>query len=253
MKGHTGGVTALAFSHDGELLSTGGSDGTVRVWDTRSAAERYALAEHSDAVTTITFSPDGKLLLSGSNDKSVRIWDLTDGTARARKLGGHFSGIRAAALAADGSKTYVVDLLGNAYVWDVRSMRIVVASPSSSNDHGLATFRLEGTHAAISEKGSGLRVWDAGAARNLVVLREQTESPVSTLAWLGPRLFVGDQAGTLSVYDLTELTLPISELVTHACGKGRVLSHRFTWIESAADPLIREVWDPEGTSRPVCY
>lgn len=32
LTGHTDSVTSIAFSHDGEMLSTGGMDGKVRIW-----------------------------------------------------------------------------------------------------------------------------------------------------------------------------------------------------------------------------
>ena len=41
-------------------------------------------------------------------------------------------------------------------------------------------------------------------------------------------------------------------LAARACAKERSLVPRFTWMELATDPIIREVWDPQGTSRSVC-
>ena len=76
-------------------------------------------------------------------------------------------------------------------------------------------------------------------------LRTGKEAPVSALLWTGHRLIVGDQSGVFAIYDLTSLTLPIERLAARACAKERSLAARFTWIEAAIDPLIREVWDPQ--------
>jgi WD40 repeat protein len=35
LEGHTGNITALAYSAQGKWIVTGSEDGTVRVWDTR--------------------------------------------------------------------------------------------------------------------------------------------------------------------------------------------------------------------------
>ena len=35
LDGHTGNITALAYSAQGKWIVTGSEDGTVRVWDTR--------------------------------------------------------------------------------------------------------------------------------------------------------------------------------------------------------------------------
>jgi WD40 repeat protein len=93
------------------------------------------LAAHTGGVTAIAFSPDGRLLLTGSNDRTVRIWDLASGKEDPRKLIGHLSGIRAITLALDGSKVYVVDFFGNAYVWDTKTTDVIVsrqAAPKTS-------------------------------------------------------------------------------------------------------------------------
>jgi G protein beta subunit-like protein len=35
LEGHTGNITALAYSAQGKWIVTGSEDGTVKVWDTR--------------------------------------------------------------------------------------------------------------------------------------------------------------------------------------------------------------------------
>jgi WD40 repeat protein len=182
----------------------------------------------------------------------VLVWHIADNQSDPQTLEGHEGGIRATSVSSDGSKIYVIDLNGNAYIWDSRTLRIIVASPSTTDSHGLASFTDDGRYAAISDKTGALRVWDADAARILVDLRGRNSAAVSALTWSQRRLFVGDESGGLSVYDLTDVTKPIAELVAGACEKEGALTARFTWMESAADPLIREVWDPEGVTRLVC-
>jgi WD40 repeat protein/energy-coupling factor transporter ATP-binding protein EcfA2 len=62
------------FSPDGNLIATGGGDGTVRVWDARSGRQ-LASHKHPDVVMTVAFPNDDRLL-SGCNDSIVRTLDL---------------------------------------------------------------------------------------------------------------------------------------------------------------------------------
>jgi WD40 repeat protein len=78
---------SVAFSPDGKLLATGGSNRVVRLWDV-SGVQPLDLGElkgHLGTVNAVAFSPDGKYLSSGSDDKTVILWDL--GTKPPREAG----------------------------------------------------------------------------------------------------------------------------------------------------------------------
>jgi WD40 repeat protein len=84
LTGHTGTVYGLAFDpRDPNVLASGGSDGTVRLWD---VAGRRPIGEPLVAATVVygvAFSPDGRTLAAAGDDGSVRLWD----TATRRSLG----------------------------------------------------------------------------------------------------------------------------------------------------------------------
>jgi WD40 repeat protein len=77
VKGHSRRVTRLSFSPNGKRVATGGSDGTVKVWDVAMGQETLTLKGHTAGVTDLAFSPDGHSLISASWDGTVRIWDAT--------------------------------------------------------------------------------------------------------------------------------------------------------------------------------
>lgn len=74
--GHTTGVWTCAF-HTGRistnLLCSGADDGSLKIWDPRTATSVMSLVgAHDDSVKSCAWSPDGGYIASGSADNKVR-------------------------------------------------------------------------------------------------------------------------------------------------------------------------------------
>jgi WD40 repeat protein len=68
-----GGVFSITFSPDGNTLVIGSSDGTIRLWDTITAVERFTLRQPEGPVGFLAFSSDGQTLVSG-HDTTTYLW-----------------------------------------------------------------------------------------------------------------------------------------------------------------------------------
>ena len=83
--GHDGRINCVAFSHDGQMIISGGADRTVRGWAT-SGDEIFRL-EHESEVRDVALFRNGDRLLTASgsfdgrewHDTCVRCWKITTG------------------------------------------------------------------------------------------------------------------------------------------------------------------------------
>ena len=92
LTGHSNGVTAVAFSPDGQLLAFASEDCTAKLWEVASGREVRTLTGHSACVTAVAFSPDGQLLASASDDGTAKLWEVASGR-EVRTLSGQITKI----------------------------------------------------------------------------------------------------------------------------------------------------------------
>lgn len=105
LAGHQGALLSLAWSPTVEhVLASGGTDGTIRLWDVRKSAGTLGLLDmedsvgvsgmddfgsrirpmdkakaHNGAVNGISWTEDGAYLISAGQDEKVRVWDTSTG------------------------------------------------------------------------------------------------------------------------------------------------------------------------------
>lgn len=95
LEGHEDNVLAVLWSpRDEYILASGGSDGSVRLWDVRRAISCLTCfhqdnlhnfsgsqrnSSHNGPVNGLAFTSDGLYLVSAGHDEVMRVWDLQYG------------------------------------------------------------------------------------------------------------------------------------------------------------------------------
>jgi WD40 repeat protein len=105
LRGHTGILSAVAFSPDGKILASGSEDGTIKLWEVATGRQIVSLTAHAGVVGDVAFSPHGKLLASAGGDRTVKLWDVAVLPERPRQIAtlrGHTAGVMTVMFSPDG-------------------------------------------------------------------------------------------------------------------------------------------------------
>ena len=131
LTGHQGAVTAIALSPDGQMIASGSSDRSIRLWSLEGkllqvwAGRSFRFTQgHADRVTALAFSPNSQVLVSGSADGSIKQWDLHR-NALFSSLPGHGWGISTLALSPDAPRLVSGSEDGLIQVWDLEQERLL--------------------------------------------------------------------------------------------------------------------------------
>ncbi|KDQ11747.1 hypothetical protein BOTBODRAFT_162584 [Botryobasidium botryosum FD-172 SS1] len=163
LKGHTRGVTSVAYSPDGHYVVSGSADCTICIWDADSGlAVGQPLQGHAQQVRSVAYSPSGHHIVSGSADCTIRIWDAKGGLAVGEPLQGHTGRVNSVAYSpsghhiVSGSDDYTI------CIWDAKS-GLVVGQPLQGHTSWIRSvvYSPSGHHIVSSSEDCTVRIWDA--------------------------------------------------------------------------------------------
>jgi WD40 repeat protein len=168
--GHSDTVHDVDVSADGENLVSGSRDSTVRLWDTRTGAEKFVF-KASAQVMAVAISADGRLVAAApAGSKVVPLWDAASGKL-IRELGPHDNDIQCVAFSPDGRYLAAGSDQTTVAIWHVESGRreAILKFPNRNRTESVA-FSPDGA-ILISGGGWGVRdqqyiyIWDWKAGK----------------------------------------------------------------------------------------
>lgn len=100
LRGHQDAIYAAEFSPDGNLVVTGSSDSTARVWDLATSKSRR-VSPKIDIFTAVSFDRTSRLIATGTNDGRVVVWEAITGR-RVTALRAHDGGVTSVGFSPNG-------------------------------------------------------------------------------------------------------------------------------------------------------
>jgi WD40 repeat protein len=186
LAGLEGEADSVAFNRKGELLAIGGTDGTIRLWDTVAGKPRgAALQEHQGAVNGLIFQEG--TLLSGGADGRILIWDLDHPETRPRELNSPegkavAGGVWSLALSPNGKILAAGDNQGEVRLWSLDPEKFL--GPTSESHQGTVyglAFSPDGSR--LASGGQDIRLWDVQTRKRVMPPLKGHEDTVSGLAF----------------------------------------------------------------------
>jgi WD40 repeat protein len=74
---HNSRVLNVAFSPNGETVTTVSSDGIVKLWNLQGG--KIPTLKHNSFIFDVVFSPDAQTIATGSGDNTAKLWNLQGG------------------------------------------------------------------------------------------------------------------------------------------------------------------------------
>ena len=116
---HSGWVTAVAYSLDGQTLISSSGDGSLLLWDMKGE-QMGQLVGHTGSISDLALVPGSGYLISGSTDGSLILWDLKAEKA-VRNFNRTTSPITALAVASGNSTAVTAHQDGSLILWDLEN------------------------------------------------------------------------------------------------------------------------------------
>jgi WD40 repeat protein len=165
---------AVAFSPDGSVLATGSGDGSVRLWDVRTAGRPVRLGPAVSApgsVTSVAFSPDGKTLATSCGAAGAAVWDVSDPrrpALRGRIPAASGDGVTAIAFSPDGRTLATGSEHGRIRMWKLAGLSGTASLGSSPGadtaEVNAVAFSPNGQLVAAGTADGKIIAWPATAA-----------------------------------------------------------------------------------------
>jgi len=244
--GHQGAVNSVALSQDGQLIVSGSSDKTVRLWDYQGNPTAPPFTGHDREIHSVAISSNTQVIASGGADGTIRLWDLK-GNLIAPPCN-HESGYRvfAVAFSPDGQVVASAGWDSTIRLWDLNGL--LIANPFRyEHPFTSVAFSPDGQVIASGSSDGTILLWNLQGELINEPLRGH-KSSVRSVAFNpdGSAIVSGSEDNTIRLWDLLSNSV------------GQPFTGHNSWVNSVAfsqdgqtivsgssDKTVR-LWDLQG-------
>ena len=188
--GHHGVIKAIAITSDDQLIVSGSTDKTIKVWEMGSGQLLHSLEGHINSINALAITPDSKRLVSGSSDNTIKVWNLENGQLQ-RSLEGHTRGVISIALTPDGHRILSGSGDQTIKVWELMSGRLLLSIKGHSKTVSAVAVTKDGRQIISRSADKTIKVWDLESGKLLHSYDENASKDVLVFAFSDQHIVTG--------------------------------------------------------------
>ena len=195
LTGHTKQVNSVAYSPDGEIIASGGEDGTGRLWEVATGKQKIVMGRTNWInflfpwlnlpLNSVAYSPDGKTVAAAGWDRKLRLCDTRTTKLKATLIG-HTGPVDAVVYSPDG-KTIATGGGWNDHtvrLWDAVTGETKAIFTGYTHINAVAYSPDGQTIATGGEsRSNALQLWDVPTRRLKTTYTEHTDGTLSSIVY----------------------------------------------------------------------
>ncbi|GCL41668.1 protein kinase domain-containing protein [Dolichospermum planctonicum] len=198
LKGHSHGVSSVAYSPDGQTLASGSYDKTIKLWNVNTGKLLQTLEGHSDWVWSVAYSPDGQTLASESSDGTIKLWNVKTG-----KLLQTLEGYYKVAYSPDGQILASASVDKTIKLWNVNTGNLLQTLKGYSEGVTSLAYSPDSQTLASASGDKTIKLWNVNTGELLQTLKDHSNQ-VWSVAYSpdGQTVASGSRDNTIKLWDV---------------------------------------------------
>ncbi|EAZ90862.1 nSTAND1 domain-containing NTPase [Crocosphaera chwakensis] len=179
-------VMNIDFHPNGQILASGGGDGTIKLWNLETGELIRTLKGQNDTISSISFNGNSKILASSSiNHNIIEIWNLETGKV-IRTLKEHNEGVQSVSFSFDG-KTLASGSNDNTIkLWDVKTGEVIHTLKGHNEPISSVSFSPNGKILASGSDDNTVKLWNLETGELIRTLKGHNDSGFVTSLSFSP-------------------------------------------------------------------